>query len=68
MFRGKGTYCSYSGGTILLYERLFEALPDVFYENYRKACRECAFGRIFITFDPAEFRKLLILRSSRKNL
>ena len=66
VFRGGTVYCSCSGGTILLYEKLFEAFPEAFYENYRKACRECAFGRIFITFKPAELRKIFNIEKFSK--
>ena len=66
VFRGGTVYCSCSGGTILLYEKLFEAFPEAFYENYRKACRECAFGRIFITFKPAELRKIFNIKKFSK--
>ena len=66
VFRGGTVNCSCSGGTILLYEKLFEAFPEAFYENYRKACRECAFGRIFITFKPAELRKIFNIEKFSK--
>lgn len=47
-FDGRGGNFCCSGNVVYSWEFMFAGLPDAFSENYIKAMRECAFGKIFI--------------------
>lgn len=47
-FDGRGSNFCCSGNVVYAWEFMFAGLPDAFSENYIKAMRECAFGKIFI--------------------
>ena len=47
-FDGRGNNFCCSGNVVYSWEFMFAGLPDAFSENYIKAMRECAFGKIFI--------------------
>lgn len=47
-FDGRGNNFCCSGNAVYSWEFMFAGLPDAFSENYIKAMRECAFGKIFI--------------------
>lgn len=47
-FDGRGNNFCCSGNAVYSWEFMFAGLPNAFSENYIKAMRECAFGKIFI--------------------